>query len=80
MSEYVCKIERAANGWELEISDPTIAAQNKKMKGMWKDPKRDFIFKTVKEVTDFLAANLEKAAPMDEYECAFKEASKEDDD
>jgi hypothetical protein len=82
MSDYVCKIERLENGFEVEIRDPKIAEQNMKSSkngpSVWKDPNVSYAFKNVKEVLDFLGKNLEKALPMDEYESSFKEASKED--
>lgn len=85
MSEPICKIERMANGYEVEITDPKIVEQNRKAsKGgnpmPWKDPNVSYAFKTVKEVLDFLGKNLETALPMDEYESSFKEASKEDEE
>ncbi len=83
MSDYIVKIERLQNGYEVEMTDPAIAAQNKKSVGklgVWKDPKVCYAFKTVDEVLGFLKGNLDKALPMDEYESAFTEASKEEDD
>jgi hypothetical protein len=85
MSDYVCKIERLQNGFEVEIRDPKIAEQNNKKSKpgtvtAWKDPNVSYAFKTVKEVLDFLDKNLEKALPMDEYESSFAEAAKEGED
>lgn len=77
MSEYVCRIERLANGFEVEMTDPKIVEQNQKGKGSWRDPNVGYAFKTVQEVLDFLGKNLEAALPMDEYESAFDMASKE---
>jgi hypothetical protein len=80
MSDYVVKIERLANGYEVEMSDPKIIEQNRKSKSSWKDPKVCYAFKTVDEVIQFLQANLDKAMPMDEYETNFDEAMKESED
>lgn len=87
MGEYVVKIERLKNGWEVEMTDPEIIKQNQKSsKGNapspWKDPNVGYAFKTAAEVCKFLEKNLEKAVPMDEYESSVDEAAateKEDD-
>lgn len=85
MSEYVVKIERLANGYEVEMKDPKIVAQNNKPSkngsiGAYKDPMVGYAFKTVAEVCAFLEKNLEAAMPMDEYESSFETAVKEEDD
>lgn len=88
MSEYVCKIERLTNGFEVEITDPKIVEYNNKRdnslsKGPYKpykDPKVSYAFKSVKEVVDFLSKNLDKAVPIDEFESSFDVAAGEDDD
>ena len=84
MTDYVCKIERLANGFEVEISDPKIVAQNNKRndsKGYtpWKDPMVGYSFKSVAEVCAFLEKNLEKALPADEFGNSFDAAVSEDD-
>lgn len=76
----ICKIERLANGYEVEITDPKIVEQNKKGKGGWKDPNVSYAFKTVDEVLKFLGKNLETAMPMDEYESSFDMAANEEED
>ena len=86
MSDYVCRIERLANGFEVELTDPKIVAQNQKRdtKGMsmgpWKDPKVGYAFKNVDEVCAFLKTNLDKAMPLDEYGSNFDTAVDEEDD
>lgn len=87
MGEYVVKIERLKNGFEVEMTDPAIVKQNrassKSNKPMpWKDPNVGYAFKTAEEVCKFLMANLDKAMPMDEYESSFDEAAatEEEDD
>lgn len=84
MSECVVKIERLANGYEVEMTDPKIVEQNQKPSkgsiGSWKDPKVAYAFKSVAEVLSFLEKNLETAMPMDEYQSSFEEATKEMED
>lgn len=83
MGDYVCKIERLANGYEVEITDPKIVAANKKSTGLskgWKDPKVCYAFKTIKEVLAFLEKNLDKALPLDEYESSFDMAAKNEEE
>lgn len=83
MSEYVCRVERLANGYEVELTDPKIVEQNNSASKLgsgskpWRDPKVCYAFKTVKEVLDFLSKHLETALPMNEYENSFAEAAKE---
>lgn len=81
MSDYVCRIERLANGFEVEISDPKIVAANQKRNsstGTWRDPMIGYSFKSVKEVCDFLSKNLDKALPADEFGTAFDTAASDD--
>lgn len=85
MSEYKIEIERVANGYEVEICDPKIMAQNEKSmaekySSSYKDPKVCYVFKTEKEVLDFLSKNMSKALPVDAYDAGFDAAMKEEDD
>ena len=89
MTDYVCTIERLANGFEVELTDPKIVAQNNKRDGKlgsnspivpWKDPKIGYAFKNVDEVCAFLKTNLDKAMPLDEYGGSFDAAVAEGDD
>lgn len=85
MSDYVVKIERLANGYEVEMSDPEIIKNNQKptksgSMGAWKDPKVSYAFKSVDEVIKFLKTNLDKAMPMDEYGSSFEAAAAEEED
>lgn len=80
MSDCIVKIERLANGYEVEMRDPAIVKKNSNMKsGGYKDPHVSYAFKTVDEVMAFLKKNLDKAMPMDEYESSFAEAVTEED-
>lgn len=82
MSESICKIERLANGYEVELTDPQIAKDNMNMKSgkPWRDPKVCYAFKNVKQVIKFLSQHLETALPLDEYSTSFDKAKEEDDD
>ena len=85
MSEYCCRIEKMSNGYEVEIKDPEIVKKNAKRDTKtgytpYKDPTKSFVFKTVKEVLDFLEKNLDKALPDDEYETSFDLAMADDDE
>lgn len=89
MSEDCVRIERLANGYEVEIYDPKIAEMNRKRDnskpGMpykpWVDPKKSYAFPNVKAVLTFLEKNLETAIPMkDEYGTAFDTAVAEEGD
>lgn len=85
MAEYKIEIERVANGYEVEICDPKIIAQNEKSMAekytsAYKDPKVCYVFKTDKEVLDFLSKNIGTALPMGEYDAGFDAAVKEEED
>lgn len=76
------KIEKAQNGYEVEVTDPKIVAANRKddMKGPWRDPCVSYVFKTVDEVLEFLKKNLDKALPADEFTTSFDAAVGEEED
>lgn len=76
----ICKIERLANGYEVEITDPKIVEQNKTGKGGYKNPEVSYAFKSVDEVLKFLGKNLETAMPLDDYESSFDMAAKDDEE
>lgn len=69
-------IERVANGYEVEVSEPST----KKDDGMYADRRKEYVFKTVDEVLGFLTKNLDKALPADEYDSAFDDAVEEMED
>lgn len=79
------KIERLANGYNICCKDPSIVAYNNKRdaepydsrsRKPYKDPDRTYTFKTLKEVTDWLTTNLDKALPPDTFESAFDKSAK----
>lgn len=82
MSDCILRIEKLTNGYEVEIADPKIVAENAKPKSNWQDPWKGYAFKSAEEVATFVGATLDKLAPPsadDEFSAAFKEATTEDD-
>lgn len=75
-------IERVANGYEVEVTDPKIAKNSGAMPidGPYRSSEKEYVFKTVDEVLTFLTKNLDKALPADEYDSSFDEAVAEDED
>ena len=76
------RIERAANGYTVEMKDPKIVAENNKKSDkmeptVWKDPCKEYVFSDFKSMMMFLEKNLDKALPMDEYDSSFETAVKE---
>lgn len=74
-----CRIERAANGYTVSLTDPKIAKENRTSKG-WRDPNVEYVFTELKDVLKFLNTNLDKALVKDDYSEAFKTASAAKDD
>ena len=84
-----CKITRHTNGFEVSLRDPKIVAANrkrdaepydsKKPRTPWQEPNKTFVFKTAKEVTTFLEANIDKMLPEADYETSFDLAAAECD-
>jgi len=75
MSDGCCRIEKAVNGYTVCLQDPKIREANGKANSKWKDPNREYVFRTVKEVMTFLEKNLDKALVADEYSSSFDTAS-----
>ncbi len=80
VSACIVRIERMANGFEVEITDPAIVKANQSSKDKWRDPNISYAFKTVREVVAFLSRNLEKALPVDDYTSSFDKAADEESD
>ncbi len=87
MSDYVVKIEKLTNGYEVEYRDPDIVKSNQARSSKpgssmpaWRDPNRAMAFTTSKEVTDFLTKNLDKLVTDADYETGFSNALMEDDE
>lgn len=82
MSDCILRVEKLTNGYEVEISDPKIVAENAKPKSNWQDPWKGYAFKTAEEVSTFVGAILDKLNPPssdDEFAAAFTAATKEED-
>lgn len=77
MGQMLARIERAENGFSVEMCDPAIKKRNDDSDGDYKDPYVTFVFKTTAEVTAFLDENLDAAMPMDDFATSFTEAAKE---
>ncbi len=75
MSEGCCRIEKAVNGYTVCLQDPEIRKSNAKPNSKWRDPSREYVFRTVKEVMAFLEKNLDKALVADEYSSSFDTAA-----
>lgn len=83
MSDHCCRIERAANGYEVEITDPKIVKANRERKdgmGGWRSPTVTFVFEDIEGVLTFLKDNLDKALVQDDFSTTFALASAEKDD
>lgn len=77
-------IERVTNGWEVEYEDQEIVKANRSGSGKlgvstYKDPMKEMVFKSTKEVTDFLTKNLDKLCSEDEYSTSFSNALMDDE-
>lgn len=81
-------IERADNGYTVEMRDPAIVAANRKrdmasmrgkgaMVGEWQDPQKTYVFTTMQALTTFLTANLDKALKGSDYSSTFDAMSGE---
>jgi len=76
-------IERVANGYEVEVTDPKQKAMNNGPQSInkpYRSAEKEYVFKTVDEVLTFLTKNLDKALPADDYDSSFDEALAEDED
>lgn len=76
------KIERAQNGFEVELEDPEIVKANDESEGRYRDPYVCYVFKTKQEVFDFLDKVIDKLDADEEndeseYTSAFDEAAGE---
>lgn len=80
--DCVVRIEKLENGYEVEICDPKIRAENDKPKTSWQDPWKGYAFTTKEEVVAFITEHLDSLKPPPdadaEYSKAFKDASEDD--
>lgn len=77
MSQHCCRIERAENGYEVEVTDPEIVKQNNEKDSSYKNPNVSYVFEDIDGVLKFLKANLDKTLPASEFDTSFKKALKE---
>lgn len=77
------RIERLANGFKVRLSDPKIVKQNKERDAMpydsknrppYQSPQREYVFTSVKAITAFLTANLDKMMPAGDFSSSFDSA------
>ena len=81
MGECICRIEKAANGFEVEMYDPAIAKANAKSKGSYRSPMVPHVFNKLEDMMKFIQTNLPDAGPEDEYGTSFDAiVAGEDDD
>lgn len=77
------QIKKLTNGYALYFRDPEIVKANRERDTMsksskpYRDPEREMAFKTSKELTEFLAKNIDKMCAEDDYETSFTKAIKE---
>lgn len=80
MSEYILRIEKLENGYEVEVFDPKIEAANNKpaKKGApynYQSPWKGYAFSTGKEVVEFVGKHL-ASLPKSDHQM-FNEAAAE---
>ena len=83
MSDTILRIEKAENGYSVEICDPKIMASNDKPKAAYADPWKEYLFTTAEEVKNFVGEHLDSLKPPPdadaEYGQAFAKATSEGD-
>ena len=75
-----CRIERATNGYTVNLQDPKIREANGKSGGKYKDPNCEYVFEKIEDVLTFLKKNLDKALVADSYSTSFDLAGSDSDD
>lgn len=84
MDGCILRVEKLANGYEVEILDPDIQAANQKPKSDWKSPWVGYAFTTAAEVKEFIGLHLDNLKPEpdddEQYGMEFaRQAAKMDD-
>jgi hypothetical protein len=81
-------IEKATNGYTVEMRDPKIVAANMKRdamdykdpkRGVYQDPQRTYVFTDMAALTKFLTDNLDKALAGSDYSSSFALLTEDDD-
>ena len=81
MSECVARIERLTNGFEVEVCDPELLAQNRDAKKPYRNPWKSYAFTGEDEVIAFLKKVLPSLKPADDdMATSFSRALKEDEE
>jgi len=84
MDNQVLRIDKLENGYEVSICDPKIMEANAKSKGRYQEPWKDYAFRDVEGVKQFIGEHLDSLKPPPdadtEYSSAFAEATKEDNE
>jgi hypothetical protein len=81
MSETVMRVEKLANGYTVEVLDPTVSASNAKSKGTYKDPWKEYAFADDKTALAFISKVLPTLKAEDaEAQDAFDEACSTEED
>lgn len=79
MSEQILRIEKLANGYTVEVTDPAIAKKNKNPKAPYESPWKEYAFSSSKEVKTFVSKVLDKLEPVeDDMATNFDRAVSED--
>lgn len=63
MDNCVLRIEKLANGFEVEIADPEVKKNNTDSKKPWKDPWVGYAMLSVDDVKDFIGKHLDSLEP-----------------
>ncbi|MHB0965280.1 MAG: hypothetical protein ACYC36_02390 [Bellilinea sp.] len=84
MDGCILRVEKLANGYEVEILDPKIQEENKKPKSEWKSPWVGYAFTSAEEVKTFVGLHLDNLKPEpsddDQYGMEFaRQAAKMDE-
>lgn len=82
-NDDVLRVGKIANGYEVEICDPAIVAENAKPKGSYKSPWVEYAFKDAEEVLAFIKLHLDSLKPEPDEESQYgaefaRQASKAD--
>lgn len=78
-------IKKLTNGYALYFRDPEIVKANRERDSTskslkpYREPEREMAFKTSKELTEFLAKNIDKMCAEDDFETSFTKALTESD-
>lgn len=83
MSDTIVRIEKAENGYSVEICDEKVMESNKKSKSVYADPWKEYLFKDAAGVVKFVGEHLDKLKPPpdadEEYGTAFAQAADKED-